>query len=840
MTGRGVRSPPAEGARPAVAFAIFTVIAGGIAMAACLLLADRDLRALDRAMLLGLSTGGLLLVGASVIGGAYRLVTHRVAGASRGRRIQRDAGPIPDAEVRVSVGSAPRAEAPDYAPAMRDPPAAASPLGETRHWNVADSVPIMIWIAGRDRRFRDFNEAWLDFTGRTLRDEIDCDWVESIHPDDRAACLASYAAAFDTRSPFTIEYRMRRWDGQYRWLLDRGGARYVRDGGFWGFVGGCMDITERKTAEDALRDSREWFAALVNSLGVVVIEADLRASRITFINEQAERLFGYPLGSWRDPDGRGFEFRSTYLHPEDREPASHFSARETAAGRDHVFEYRFMTAAGAPLWIREYATVSSEQGRPAKVRCVLVDISAAKNAQEALGRAHAGLRDTEARLMHYAYHDSLTALPNRALLTDRLAQALAHGRREDHPVALLFMDLDRFKVINDTLGHPVGDELLRWAAARLRGLLREGDTVARLGGDEFVVLLPRIHDERDAAQVAAKAIAELAAPFEVMGHELHVSASVGVSLFPRDAGDPETLIKYADTALNDAKARGRNQYQFFDHRMDAQAHARLRIETCLRRAIERGELLLHYQPQIDLRTRAVVGIEALVRWCHPEHGMVAPGQFIPIAEETGLIGPIGEWVLRTACRDVERATRDGLAGMRVAVNVSMRQLKHPDLAATIHGILCETGLAAERLEIEITESSIMADPDHAIAILRELNEMGVVLTVDDFGTGYSSLAYLKRFPLHRLKIDRSFVNDIPKDADDAAIIQAILALARQLKLKVVAEGVETSEQSDFLGAQGCDEAQGFFFARPQAFESLSCILFSGYLATGRRAMETKR
>ncbi len=830
MSERAVRSSsgyPSRFAVPVV-LAILASLAGGIATAMCLMLADRDLRPPDRAMLLGLSTGGALLVVASVIGAAYHLfVNHRVARPAIGRHFAPDDRPAPKVDEGVRAGPAIGARARGFVSGIHDRTATSLPLAKEHHWSVADSVPIMIWIAGADRRCRDFNEAWLDFTGRILSEELVCDWIESVHPDDRAACLASYTAAFETRSPFTIGYRMRRWDGQYRWLLDRGGPRYVRDGAFAGYVGGCVDITERRSSEDALRDSRVWFSALVNSLGVVVIETDLRARSITFINGQAERLFGYPEESWLGPDGRGLEFWSAHLHPEDRDWASEFCAREIEAGRDHVFEYRFMTATGTVLWIREYATVSSEDGRPATARCVLVDITAAKEAQEALGRAHAGLRDSEARLKHYAYHDALTALPNRALLCDRLEQALAQGRREDHPVALLFLDLDRFKVINDTLGHPVGDELLRGVGGRLRGLLREGDTVARLGADEFVVLLPRIHTEGDAAQVAAKAIAEIATPFEVLGHELHVSASVGVSLFPRDGGDPETLLKYADTALYEAKARGRNQYQFFDHRRDAKARERLRIESCLRRAIERGQLLLHYQPQIDLRTGTLCGIEALIRWHHPEHGMVAPVQFIPIAEETGLIGPIGEWVLRTACREVEGEAAGGLANVRVAVNVSMRQLRQPDLAATVQAILVETGLDPGRLDLEITESSIMADPDRTIAVLRALHEMGVVLTVDDFGTGYSSLAYLKRFPLHRLKIDRSFVHDIPRDGDDVAIVQAILALARQLKLKVVAEGVESPEQRDFLDDHGCDEAQGYLFGRPQVLETLLLYHSSG-------------
>ena len=417
----------------------------------------------------------------------------------------------------------------------------------------------------------------------------------------------------------------------------------------------------------------------------------------------------------------------------------------------------------------------------------------------------------------------MTDLPNRSLLLDRLSQALAQAERDSTQVAVLFTDLDRFKIVNDTLGHPAGDELLRQVAVRLRSALREGDTIARLSGDEFVILLPRISEARDAARVAAKALGMVTAPFTVFGHELHISSTIGVSLFPKDGADPETLLKHADTALYQAKDRGRNQYQFFDARMNAHAQERLLLENGLRRAIERGEFVLHYQPQIDLQTNAVTGVEALIRW-HPEQRMVLPGEFIPIAEETGLITEIGEWVLRTACRQAREWEAAGLPPVRMAVNLSIRQLRRRGFPARVRAILRETGLAPQRLELEITESSLMVDPEQIIKTLHELRGMGIQLAMDDLGTGYSSLAYLKRLPLDRIKIDRSFVRDIPEDPDDVAIVQAILAMARQLKIRVVAEGVETPAQRRFLRDHRCEEAQGYAFSRPLPAEACADFL----------------
>ena len=420
----------------------------------------------------------------------------------------------------------------------------------------------------------------------------------------------------------------------------------------------------------------------------------------------------------------------------------------------------------------------------------------------------------EARIEHLAYHDALTGLPNRTMLMDRLAQALSHAQRAQQQLAVLFIDLDRFKLVNDSLGHPVGDQLLQEVARRLRGALREDDTVARVGGDEFQVVIGNVAGVADAARVAEKLMQVLGESFVLEGQELHVTASLGVSLFPRDGASGELLLKYADTALYEAKGEGRNAYRFFSPEMNAQAHGRLRLENDLRRAVERCELELHYQPQLDLATGEVSAVEALVRWRHPVRGLVLPNAFIPMAEETGLVLGIGEWVLNEACRQVAAWQREGIGLPRVAVNISARQLQRPGLDGAVRHALAASGLSPCALELEITESSVMLDPQHARSVLQSLRDLGVQLSIDDFGTGYSSLAYLKRLPLDRLKIDRSFIHGIPTDNDDATIVETIIVMTHKLGLRVIAEGVETLEQRLQLVRQGCDEMQGFLLAHP--------------------------
>jgi diguanylate cyclase (GGDEF)-like protein/PAS domain S-box-containing protein len=420
---------------------------------------------------------------------------------------------------------------------------------------------------------------------------------------------------------------------------------------------------------------------------------------------------------------------------------------------------------------------------------------------------------SEDYIRQLAHYDALTGLPNRMLMHDRLEQAMVMAQRSGGKVALLFLDLDRFKQINDTLGHGVGDALLKAASERLQGCMREQDTVSRLGGDEFIAVLPDT-DMAGAQKVAGKILQEIVRPFEIGSHVLHISSSIGIAVFPDHAADIETLVKYADLAMYEAKAKGRNNFQVYDVVMNAGSFERLQMENDLRMALERRQFELHYQPQFDLRSGALVGCEALLRWRHPDKGMVSPASFIPMAEECGLIGPVGDWVLEEAIRQNGLWQETGRAPLAVAVNLSALQFQGRDLAGQVRQLLTQYGLDADRLDLELTESVLMHGIERTLETLRELSSMGLRLAVDDFGTGYSSLAYLKLFPIHKLKIDQTFVRDIMIDPNDAIMVRAIVAMAHSLGLLVIAEGVETEEQASFLRDVGCDQAQGYLYGRP--------------------------
>ncbi|HUG26082.1 bifunctional diguanylate cyclase/phosphodiesterase [Piscinibacter sp.] len=427
---------------------------------------------------------------------------------------------------------------------------------------------------------------------------------------------------------------------------------------------------------------------------------------------------------------------------------------------------------------------------------------------------------TEQILRYVASHDALTGLPNRTALQRDLVRGIKRSVRHQKRMAVMFIDIDRFKQINDTLGHGAGDAMLQACAKRLTTVLRAEDAVARFGGDEFVLVLENLSKASDAAVVADKVLACCAEPFLIDGRELHVTASIGVSVYPDDGTDSETLLKNADTAMYRAKDKGRGGYQFYAAQMNAQGTERLMLECGLRHAVERGELALHYQPKMDLRTQRIVGVEALMRWRHPVLGMVSPAQFIPIAEETGLIVAMGKWALQTACAEAVGWQARGLPPVQMSVNLSPRQLNSPTLIGDIAQILASTRLDPALLELEITEGLMMQNPEHAAALFQQVRDMGVGLAIDDFGTGYSSLSYLKRFPLTTVKIDRSFVNDLPQDADAQALTTGIVTLAHGLRMKVVAEGVETAAQLDYLRANGCDEIQGYHLCRPVASEDV--------------------
>jgi diguanylate cyclase (GGDEF)-like protein/PAS domain S-box-containing protein len=463
---------------------------------------------------------------------------------------------------------------------------------------------------------------------------------------------------------------------------------------------------------------------------------------------------------------------------------------------------RFVSLSGRPLF--------DAHGNFTGYRGVGKDITAAKAAEE--------------RIQYLAYHDGLTSLPNRSMFSQLLNHGISRAHRYNKKMAVLFIDLDRFKNINDTLGHEAGDLLLQQVGTRLKDSLRQSDTVARLGGDEFVVLLEEVGERQVVATIAHKLLSSIIKPFNMLGQEFRVTASIGISTYPDDGQDEQTLMKNADIAMYRAKEEGKNNFQFHSEQMDTHSFERLALESSLRRALERNEFELHYQAKMDLRTGQMTGMEALVRWAHPDLGMVSPAQFIPLAEETGLIVPIGKWVLRTACLQNKAWQDEGLPPLSVAVNLSARQFTDENLLPDIAAILNESGMDPGFLELEITESMVMHRVDKAVQILTELKKIGIRLAIDDFGTGYSSLSNLKRFPIDTIKVDRSFIRDIPGDAEDKALTKAIIAMGQTLSLTVTAEGVETQEQVDFLRQHSCNEFQGYYFNKPVPAEHFAQLM----------------
>jgi diguanylate cyclase (GGDEF)-like protein/PAS domain S-box-containing protein len=483
-------------------------------------------------------------------------------------------------------------------------------------------------------------------------------------------------------------------------------------------------------------------------------------------------------------------------------------AGETVSSPDIHY---YVPRTGRQGWVSSvYRPHHNAEGKVAGVIGLIRDITERKAAEQ--------------QIEYQAYHDALTGLANRRLFQEHLSLALALAQRRERMVAVLFLDLDHFKLVNDSLGHTVGDALLRQVAQRLKGAVREGDTVARVGGDEFTIVLQEVAHRSDAAVVANKVLEAIAAPLEVNGHRLYITTSIGITLFPEDGDDAETLLKNADAAMYRAKDEGRNTYQMSTQELSRSTHERMTLENGLHRAIEQGEFEIWYQPQVDLATMEVVGIEALLRWKHASRGIIRPAEFISVAEERGMIVVIGDWVIREACREVRRLHDAGRAGFRVAVNISARQFRDPNLLATIENAIAQSGIDPRCLELEITETVAMENVVLTMTTLAALRKTGVTIAIDDFGTGHSSLSYLKRFPIDALKIDRAFVQDLPDGFEDAAIVKSVIQLAQGLNLRVVAEGVETAAQLAFLRAHACHEVQGFYFSEPVPPAELDDVL----------------
>jgi diguanylate cyclase (GGDEF)-like protein/PAS domain S-box-containing protein len=573
---------------------------------------------------------------------------------------------------------------------------------------------------------------------------------------------------------------------------------------------------ERKNMEDALFMETERAQVTLNSIGEAVICTDV-GGKVTFLNPVAEKLTGWSL---QDAAGRPMVDVFQVLDATSRETTP--NPMEKAVEQNQVVHLAsncvLIRRDGHEVPIEDcVAPIHDLEGKVAGAVIVFRDVSAA--------------RAMTAHIAHTAQHDFLTGLPNRMLLNDRVGQAIAAAQRHEKQVAVLFLDLDGFKHINDSLGHPTGDRLLQSIAWRLVECVRGADTVSRQGGDEFVVLLSELEQPEDAAHTARRMLQVVAEAHSIDQHDLHVTTSIGVSVYPDDGLDAETLIKNADTAMYQAKENGRQSYRFFKPAMNVRAVERQSIEESLRRALEREEFALHYQPKIDLRTGAIAGAEALLRWTHLTHGLVSPARFIPVAEDCGLILPIGAWVLREACAQARAWVDAGLPVATMAVNVSAMEFRNESFLRNLTAILAETGFDPRSLELELTESVLMRHAESTASILQSVRERGVQVAVDDFGTGYSSLSYLRKFPVDALKIDQSFVRQI-SGGEDTTIVTAVIAMARSLKLRVVAEGVETVGELTFLRAHQCDEAQGYYFSRPVPPQQFATLLKTGIAGTG--------
>jgi diguanylate cyclase (GGDEF)-like protein/PAS domain S-box-containing protein len=671
--------------------------------------------------------------------------------------------------------------------------------GENRFRTLANNIPQLAWMADKTGWMFWYNDRWFDYTGTTLEDVVGWGWKKVHHPDHVRRVVDSISQCFGTGEAWEDTFPLRDRHGNYRWFLSR--ATPIRDseGKVSRWFGTSTDISDSKVLEEALFIEKERAQVTLNCIGDAVICTDVWG-KITLLNLVAERMTGW---SWQEAAGRPLVevFRivdgvTRQLGPDHMEMAV-VQNRTVSLTANCVLLCRD----GSELPIEDSAApIHNRAGGVIGAVIVFHDVSAT--------------RAMSLQMKYSAEHDLVTNLPNRSLLNDRITQSIAMALRNHRSVAVLFLDLDHFKYINDSLGHAIGDQLLRCVSKRLQTSVRRSDTVSRQGGDEFVILLSEISHPKHAATSANKILHSLSIPCSIDGYDLHIDGSIGISIYPADGQDAETLIKNADTAMYYAKESGRNNFQFFTAEMNLKTVERQSVESSLRRAIERDEFLLHYQPKVNLVTGEVTGVEALIRWQQPDRGLVPPAQFVPIAEDCGLILPIGRWVLRKACRQACEWQAASLPFKRISVNVSAAEFRDKNFVKRVATTLAETGLDACYLDLELTEGVLMADAESTCAILYDLRDLGVHLAVDDFGTGYSSLSYLRQFPIDVLKIDQSFVHQITTDPDDSTIVSAIIDMGKNLKKRVIAEGIETQAQLAFLQSHCCAEGQGYLFSRP--------------------------
>ena len=655
-----------------------------------------------------------------------------------------------------------------------------------------DTSPAAMFIVDRERNMLFANKSYANIFGYSQEEVINVN-ARIFHVSDESYDRFGKIAfeSISKGTPVAMDFPAKKKDGSLIWIHIVGSLVKGQDLILWTM----FDITNRKNTEKSLEEVNYNFKQYLNvidkiGIGIFIVDDDYR---IRFMNSTMKEWFG---------DKTDKICYSSVANLE--EPCSYCKLREVIYDNKKV-SYEPTTPDGQSFDIVA-TSIKNSDGTTSKME-VIRNITEKKRADEKL------IKQQE-KLIHQAYHDALTGLPNRVLLYDRLEQGIEKAKRNDTKLALLFIDLDHFKEINDSLGHDVGDVVLKTVTQKLNEVVRSEDTLARLGGDEFTVMMQNLKQGQDASILAQKILKVLAEPINIEDNELYISSSIGISLYPDDGATAQNLLKYADSAMYKAKAEGRNNFQFYSSEMTELAFERVVMEASLRAALKKGDFLVYYQPQINAKVCKLVGMEALVRWKHETMGIVSPAKFIPLAESTGLIVELDRFVMKNAVNQLVNWYKDGLNPGVLSLNLSVKQLKQKDFVEFLISVMDEYGCKAEWLELEVTESQIMANPKEAIEILDKISAIGVRLAVDDFGTGYSSLAYLKKLPINKLKIDQSFVRDLPDDEEDAAITKAVIALANSLNLELIAEGVETKEQKDFIITNGCENIQGYYYSKP--------------------------
>lgn len=679
--------------------------------------------------------------------------------------------------------------------------ATARKVAEERLGAILETIDNVVWsISAKTFETLYLNPAAERVYGRPAIDFYDDPKLfhNIVHPDDRVL-LEGILPELIEKGSMTLQYRIVRPDGEVRWLDDRVAIAKNSNGELERFDGVATDITERVITQKRL-------SGILETIDNVVWSICAKTYETLYLNPAAEQVYGRPASEfYNDP-----ELFLNIVHPDDRAILKGILPELFEKG-SITLQYRIVRPNGEIRWLEDRVNIGGgSKLEPERFDGVATDITERK--------------EHESQLSYLANHDALTNLPNRNLLEDRINQAIAQAQRGKHKFGLLLLDLDRFKNINDGYGHAFGDQLLLTIASKFFKSVRESDTVARLGGDEFVILLSPLNTHEEIYPVVRRLLNIFSLPITIENTELYTSTSIGISLFPDDGNNMEVLLKNADIAMYRAKDMGRNGFQFFETDMSAHATERLELENALRVAIEREEFVIYYQPQTDIKSGKVTSVEALLRWHHPTRGLLAPDKFLKIAEDTGLIIPIGAWVLKTACTQARAWQEAGLSSHRISVNISAKQFWEGQLVKTVKRVLQETGLSPDDLELEITETVFLRDIDETIRTIHELKDMGIMVSMDDFGTGYSSLTYLRRLPIEKLKIDGTFIQDLTTVGKSSVLLTQIIQLAHAMNLEVVAEGVETEKEYDFLVENKCDVVQGFYFHKPLSVQELEQLL----------------